>query len=380
MDELTPRQRFLIAIRNEQPDRVPCAPDISNMIPARLTGRPFWDLYYHNDPPLWRAYLEAVRYFGIDGWFIYGSPEFAVPVPLEYEQTSMSRTAERWVTTDRVITPAGDLHSETTYYIADPPTQTAKFIKNLRQDWDKVRYLFQEPIACDLSEMQAQRRELGELGVYGITLICPGFHTWFGLFQGSLEVMSYLYYDAPDLIEELRAMHERQLLKQAEMIIDARPDFILTAGSGTITLQSPQIARQLTLPTLQKITRMAKEAGILTMVHSCGREYDLVKMCAEETDLNCINPLEEPPMGDCSLAQVKREFGDRLSLMGNLHTTNVMLFGTPEEVERAAIQAIDDAGAGGGFILSTGDQCGRDTPDANIRKLVEVCQTYGRYT
>ncbi|NLG50954.1 MAG: hypothetical protein GX552_12680 [Chloroflexi bacterium] len=218
------------------------------------------------------------------------------------------------------------------------------------------------------------------MGVYGVTVICPGFHTWFGLFEGSLETLSYLYYDAPDLIEELREMHERQLLKQAEMVIDARPDFILTGGSGTITLQSPRIARELTLPTLQKITRMAKEAGVLTMVHSCGREYDLVKMCAEETDLNCINPLEEPPMGDCSLAQVKREFGDRLSLMGNLHTTNVMLFGTPEDVERAAIKAIDDAGAGGGFILSTGDQCGRDTPEANIFKLVEVCKTYGRYS
>ena len=36
-------------------------------------------------------------------------------------------------------------------------------------------------------------------------------------------------------------------------------------------------------------------------------------------------------------------------------------------------------GAGGGFILSTGDQCGRDTPDANILKLVEVARTYGRY-
>ena len=34
---------------------------------------------------------------------------------------------------------------------------------------------------------------------------------------------------------------------------------------------------------------------------------------------------------------------------------------------------------GGGFILSTGDQCGRDTPEANIFKLVEVCEKYGRY-
>jgi len=124
---------------------------------------------------------------------------------------------------------------------------------------------------------------------------------------------------------------------------------------------------------------MAKESGVLTMVHSCGKERELVRMCVEETDLNCINPLEEPPMGDCYLAEIKRGFGSRIALMGNLHTADVMLLGTPAEVERAAKKAIDDAGAGGGFILSSGDQCGRDTPEENIFKLVEVCKTYGQY-
>jgi len=65
--------------------------------------------------------------------------------------------------------------------------------------------------------------------------------------------------------------------------------------------------------------------------------------------------------------------------MGNLHTTDVMLFGSVQDVERACRQAIDDAGEGGGFILSTGDQCGRDTPDENIRAMVRVGREYGKY-
>jgi uroporphyrinogen decarboxylase len=154
---------------------------------------------------------------------------------------------------------------------------------------------------------------------------------------------------------------------------------VLLTGSGTITLQSPAIARELSLPTIQKLTRMARQAGVPTMLHACGKERVLVRWCAEETDLDCINPLEVPPMGDCDLAEIKQAYGDRLALMGNLHTTDVMLFGGPKDVERAARAAIDAAGAGGGFILSTGDQCGRDTPDANIFKLVEVAKTYGRY-
>jgi uroporphyrinogen decarboxylase len=56
-----------------------------------------------------------------------------------------------------------------------------------------------------------------------------------------------------------------------------------------------------------------------------------------------------------------------------------MLKGTVGDVERAARQAIDDAGINGGFLLSTGDQCGRDTPEENIFKLVEVAKTCDRY-
>ena len=41
--------------------------------------------------------------------------------------------------------------------------------------------------------------------------------------------------------------------------------------------------------------------------------------------------------------------------------------------------AHDGCLAGGRFILSTGDQCGRDTREENIFAMVEVCKTYGKY-
>jgi uroporphyrinogen decarboxylase len=124
---------------------------------------------------------------------------------------------------------------------------------------------------------------------------------------------------------------------------------------------------------------MAKEAGILIGIHSCGKEYTIVEICAGETDLNYLNPLEIPPMGDCNLADVKRKFGKKLALMGNLHTTSVMLQGSPELVKLESLKAIRDAGEDGGFVLSTGDQCGRDTPFENIFTLVETTKEYGVY-
>jgi uroporphyrinogen decarboxylase len=84
-------------------------------------------------------------------------------------------------------------------------------------------------------------------------------------------------------------------------------------------------------------------------------------------------------MGDCDLADLKRRYGDRIILKGNLHTTDVMLNGSVDDVVRACKRCIDAAAAGGRFILSTGDQTPRDTPDANIRAVVETARTYGKY-
>jgi uroporphyrinogen decarboxylase len=84
-------------------------------------------------------------------------------------------------------------------------------------------------------------------------------------------------------------------------------------------------------------------------------------------------------MGNCDLAELKRLYGTKLVLKGNLHTTNVMLRSTPADVVAAGRKAIDDAAVGGSFILSTGYQCGRDTLDENLIAMIETARTYGSY-
>jgi uroporphyrinogen decarboxylase len=227
--------------------------------------------------------------------------------------------------------------------------------------------------------LREQARLIDQDGIVGPIVGLPGFHDLFSWFDDTLQGVTYAYYDHYDLLREFVSWQEANILRQAELLIDLKPEFIMIGASGLWTLSTPAAVRDLTLPTLRKVTRMAKQAGVPTMLHCCGKERKLAEILANETDLDCINPLEAPPQGDCDLAEVKRSLGGRLALFGNIPTTSVMLFGTPDDVERAARQAIDDAAVGGGFILSTGDQCGRDTPDANMFKLVEVAKTYGRY-
>lgn len=379
MKEMTPRERMMTALRNQQPDRIPVAPDISNMIPCRLTGKPFWEIYVNENPPLWKAYIDAVKHFGMDGWFIYGDLQYKTGLPLEVDRKVIKKDVDCWEVQTTYHTPDGDLTELMVSPRNNPPTHIEKYVKNFKEDFKKFKHFFSEVTGYDDSLFRQQKKELGELGIMCVPIGTPGLHIFIDLFDGNLEAETYAFYDYPELFEELCQIYEHNCLQKVEMAIDAGADSIITGGSGSLTLQSPEIWRQLSLPTLKKITKMCKEAGVISGVHSCGKERYIVEVCTLETDLDYINPLEIPPMGDCALSECKTKFGDKIALMGNLHTVEVMLNGSPIDVKRESLKAILAGGMRGGFVLSTGDQCGRDTPDENIFTMVETVKEFGKY-
>lgn len=374
---MTSKERMLIAMMNGQPDMVPVAPDMSNMIPCKLTGKPFWDIYLYQDPPLWKAYIDAVRFFGFDGWLP------GVPVDYDYDPAH-TQDLPQWKeaivhsTPDRIYTRMhiDDEHGHRwsdychVYYIDNPPTFHVPLSKVGLPTippscWEDV---VPRTNYKGLESFYAASEYMGDSGVVGIADGLPGL----GLEPESI----YEWYDDPDAVRtRCRAYHEA-IIQRTKKLVEVRPDFMLIGVSGFMISNPEPIFRELALPTLKEITAICKAAGIPSQVHCCGPEYSLVKMAALETDLSNINPLEVAPMGDCDLARIKREFGHKISLMGNLHTTEVMLMGTPQKVADESRKAIDAAAEGGGFILSTGDQCGRDTPFENIHAMIDTARSY----
>ncbi|MDH5686466.1 MAG: hypothetical protein OEZ48_01155 [Candidatus Bathyarchaeota archaeon] len=387
--KMTSKERMLTAFRNQQPDMVPVSPDISNMIPAKLTGKPFWDIYLYGDPPLWKAYIDAVKYYKIDGWQYDGrlgplidSAKELKPVNRSDERTFrnviIKRTSEAIVVRTYCSTPRGELWSETIFCRDQPPWTTRKYFKDFEEEFDHLQHFYPDPSNLSGEAYWTMARAMGNLGTTGLAVGLPGFQDLFGLVDGGLEEVCRLYMRKRDLIEEYRRMYHDYTVSYVERGLQIQPEFLMIGASGLLTLQSPKIFRELSLPTLKEITKMAKEADVPSHLHSCGRERYVVEVAAKETDLSSIEPLEPPFQGDCDLAEIKRLFGKRLALKGNIQTTR-LLMATPEEVEAMAKWCIDVAGEGGGYVLSTGDQVGRDTPDENIFRLVQFCRKYGRY-
>ena len=381
---MTGRERLLTVLDGRIPDCVPVCPDMSNMIPCRLIGKPFWEIYLYNDPPIWEAHIACAKYFDIDGFMDglfndYNRLEFgdeAHEGP-DGETFIVFRSPERIVTQDSYREHGRRVWRETVdvYYVADPPTASVPpekiGLSPIPERWEPLEGV--KPVDRGPTGFARAKELMGDQGLLGLSVISSA------VLRNPQDV--YRYYDDPHGHEEWAAQRvesaERYFAKLVEY--DVRPDFVSVGGSGSLVFQTVEIFRQLAFPAVKRAIELATAAGIPTHVHSCGPEKELVRIFAEETNLTVIDPLEPPPMGDCDLAGLKQSFGDRIVLKGNLSTTEVMLRGSLATVTEASEQAIDAAAHGGGFILSTGDQCGRDTPDENIRAMVQTARTYGRY-
>jgi uroporphyrinogen decarboxylase len=375
---MTSRERLLAVLHGQIPDCVPVDPDISNMVPCRLTGKKFWDIYVYKDPPLWKAHIAAIKHFDLDGGFeLYDFGDLFGDDTPTWEQRIVHRNKNGSFVTQDYCDETGEWSEYVTVHTADnPPASNVRpgkiGLPAIPSTWEEITGVKEWPTGFEFWKLV--RQELGDHGILGMP---SGAST--SLVQNPDEI--YEYSDDPrkfyDRREEMLERVERRLNIIAQL--DVKPDFLICGASGSLVFQTPAMFRELALPVLKRVTELAYDMGIPTHVHSCGPERELVKMAALETKLTVIDPLEVPPMGDCDLAELKRLYGDKIVLKGNLHTTSVMLKGTVDDVIAASRKAIADAGDGGGFILSTGDQCGRDTPDENIFAMVETARTFGRY-
>ncbi len=379
-ERMTPRERLRTVLAGRLPDRVPVAPDFSNMIPARLTGKPFWDLYLYNDPPIWDAYIDAAKRFGIDalmdGYFPLQFDDERSPDD-GWERFIVFRSDERIVTQRSRVVGGGREWAGTVdvYYVADPPTMD---VPPSRIGLSAAPERFEpldgvKPGDLGPSGLTRLKRHLGDQGLVGVwaTSSCALTN----------EEQIVEYYMNPEKHERWARERVEQAERRFEriMAMETKPDFICVGGSGSLIYQTVEIFRQLAFPAVKRLIELADAAGLPTHLHSCGPEKELVRILATETDLTVIDPLEIPPMGDCVLADLKQAYGEKLTLKGNLHTTDVMLRGSADDVVAAGRKAIEDAAEGGRFILSTGDQCGRDTPDENLEAMVSTVREYGRY-
>jgi uroporphyrinogen decarboxylase len=142
------------------------------------------------------------------------------------------------------------------------------------------------------------------------------------------------------------------------------------AGDGG-PLLSPRLWRQMILPALARVIAIYRQAGAPVFFHTCGRADAFIPdlLDAGVTVFNL--------QGDaCDLAALKARYGRRIAFYGGV-PSDLMLCGTPAQVQDAALATIRTLGRAGGLILAPDQPLA--FPLANQAALDEAARQYGRY-
>lgn len=347
------RLRSIEAILGRTPDRVPCVPLIDNSYSAKILGVPVSRVYV--DPICHAESLVACleRHPGIDGLSI--NICLCDDIILGKEEDSEGYFIET----------LGGL----TWRIPYNDTGTIKKC-NIRS-FDDPELSIADPMKPGIIQtLQAIPANIRSNYLINTAITGPFSQVAFlmGLNQVLLATI-----DNPRQLH--KAIEKRLPLtyRWIEEMIEFNPACIwIGEGFASSSLISPKCYREFVLPYEQAVATKIHQYGIPCLLHICGKLEPIIEILPE-TGVDCIEVDWQ-----VNMIQAKACVGDKIALKGNLNTTSLVMAG-PEEIYKQSLELIQEASAGGGYILSSGCALGRDTPPENVDAMSQAVLDRGFY-
>ena len=181
-------------------------------------------------------------------------------------------------------------------------------------------------------------------------------------------------YENPGLVKELVDYLIEPTRQLTELQAEAGTDIIYcpcpVAGRTCI---SREFYEEFVHPAHVKIFDYWKNTlGLKILNHVCGDWSDRFDLVLDERpDAILVDKVD--------LAWLKKEYGGKICINGNVGSATTLLLGTPEQVRQEAKGCIAKAAAHGGYMLGADCAVPRDSPAANIRAFTEAVMEAGVY-
>ena len=210
-----------------------------------------------------------------------------------------------------------------------------------------------------------------------------GCNDFIGVFETTWQSMGIVEFSRqliknPSYIRERFEYHADIACELLKACFDAGLEVWVESGdlaykSGA--MMRPEDMKKLLLPCYKRITKTAHNRGGKCILHSDGNLMGVLDFIVD-AGFDGLHSLD--PVAGMDLAEIKRRVGDRLCLLGNIDVSYVLSQGSRKEVEEAVRKAIEIAGPGGGFIVSTTNMHPAVKPE-NLKWMVEATKKYGVY-
>jgi uroporphyrinogen decarboxylase len=175
-----------------------------------------------------------------------------------------------------------------------------------------------------------------------------------------------------DKVLEANIAMIRRALKEGVDIVMLGDDY----AHNHAPMMSPAHFKEFIFPRLKKMVDVVHEEGALCIKHSDGNIWQILDMIVDAGP-DAVNPLE--PTAGMDVGEVKKAYGDRVCIIGNVDCGDLLSNGTTAEVESAVKACIAKGGPGGGYILSSSNSIHSSVKPENYLAMVEAGREYGAY-
>lgn len=150
-------------------------------------------------------------------------------------------------------------------------------------------------------------------------------------------------------------------------------------GMQTGLLISPALYREMIKPHHAELIAFIKsKTDARVFHHTCGSVVGILDELID-SGVDVLNPVQPRPAGMGDPAALNKRFGDRLCFHGGISVQKTLPFGTPEDVRREVKDRIEALAPGGGYIPCTSHNIQADTPTENIEALLAAYRDCGAY-
>jgi uroporphyrinogen-III decarboxylase len=370
--EMTSRERLWAALDGQELDRVPI---------WMLYPRERLDYYVdvHNLPSYARV-MPAIwaETDWLDRRSIPAPPLYTAAAQVESEV----EVRNGWTIRRSVLhTPRGDLYAEHRQDRENASgARTAHYCQDI-SDLDKILSIPYEPVEPDLTVFHQAAKRLGDDGLMMVNIGMP-----IGVAYGLTHPETFAVWTLTEreaLVRFTRAMFEREYAFFEKALEKGAGPVFFAVGTEFVAppMCSPDAFDALITPFDVPLFELVHRYGGKVIVHHHGNTHAILERIAD-LGADGIQPIEEPPIGDCTMAQAKRRIGDRVCLIGSVQYDDFERL-APDQMEALVKRQIQDAAPGGGMILAptAGPYATHlsERQQENTIRFIEAGRKWGRY-
>ena len=186
--------------------------------------------------------------------------------------------------------------------------------------------------------------------------------------MGSELVSRYMEVTTAGTIELLRA--------QLEMGVDGimgTNDWCYRSGS----LMSPNHFRKYLAPYLKRIVDECHAYGVPYIKHLDGNTMPIIDILVNEVGIDGLHSIE--PTAGMDIGWVKKTYGEKIVLLGNIDCGNTLVLGSKEDVINETKDIIRTAAPGGGFIFASSNCIHSAVDMNNFETMIQTVLKLGKY-